>query len=146
MAATLYTLDILRLATQIAAFARLDAPHATASKRAPLCGSRVDVDVRLDGAGRIEALGLQVSACALGQASAALMALSARGKSCAELEAARDSLKAWLEGQSDKPGEWPNLAVFTAARAHSARHGAIMLGFEAAAEAARLAQMQHETI
>ena len=139
MPAALYTRDILRLAAAIPHLGRLAAPQASAEKRSPVCGSRVAVDVDLDGEGRVAALGQEVKACALGQASAALMGAHAIGRSAAELAQARDALAAWLAGASDGPGEWPGLDVLAPARRYPARHAAILLAFSAVAEAAALA-------
>lgn len=135
----LYNRDILRLAASIPHHMRLDQPQATSEKRAPLCGSRVVVDLVSDGEGRITALGLEISACALGQASASLMAAHAIGRAPEHIAAARDALAAYLAGSRADPGDWPGLAVFAYARRYPARHGAILLAFEAAAEAASLA-------
>lgn len=139
MSAALYNAQILRLAAAIPHHARLADPHATIEKRSPVCGSRVTVDVVLDEAGRVAALGQEVRACALGQASAALMGAHAIGRSPGELAAARDALAAFLAGERDDPGAWEGLAIFAPARAYSARHSSIRLGFEAVAEAAALA-------
>jgi NifU-like protein involved in Fe-S cluster formation len=81
-----------------------------------------------------------VRACALGQASAALMEAHAVGRSLAELETARDDLTAWLAGERATPPDWPGLDLFTPALEHRGRHAAIRLAFEAVAEAARKAQ------
>lgn len=133
---TLYSRDILRLAASIPHHARLAGAEASAEKRAPVCGSRVVVDVVCDAEGRVAALGQEVHACALGQASAALMGGHAIGRTHAELAESRDALAAYLAGTRDNPGTWPGLAVFADARRFTARHGAILLPFEAAAEAA----------
>jgi len=140
MPAPLYTRDILRLASAIPHLGRLAAPMASAEKRSPVCGSRVAVDVDLDGEGRVAALGQEVKACALGQASAALMGAHSIGRSAAELEAAREALGAWLAGTREDPGDWPGLEVLAPARRYPARHAAILLAFSAAAEAAALAE------
>jgi len=132
----LYSRDILRLAASIPHLGRLEHPQASAEKSSPVCGSRVAVDVALDGEGRVAALGQEVKACALGQASAALMAAHAVGRTGAELEQARDSLGAYLAGQSEGPGDWPGLEIFAEARRVPARHASILLAFDAAAEAA----------
>jgi NifU-like protein involved in Fe-S cluster formation len=140
MPATLYTREILRLAAAIPHHRRLESPQASAERNSPVCGSRVVVDLALDREGRIEALGLEVKACALGQASAALMGRHALGRTGAELEAARDAFAAWLAGAREDPGEWPGLDLFAEARAFPARHAAILLVFEACAAAARQAE------
>jgi NifU-like protein involved in Fe-S cluster formation len=132
----LYTRDILRLAASIPHLGRLAAPAGTAEKRSPVCGSQVTVDVSLDATGRIAALGQEVKACALGQASAALLGANAIGATAADLRAARDALSAYLNGGRDDPGPWPGLSLFAEARPFAARHPSILLPFQAAAEAA----------
>ncbi|MBA4046935.1 MAG: iron-sulfur cluster assembly scaffold protein [Sphingomonas sp.] len=134
MNAPLYNQQILRLAAAVPPD-RLAAPMAVMEKRSPVCGSRVTVDVDVDSAGRVAAVGLLVRACALGQASSALMAAHAPGRTVADLVAARDALTAWLAGEGPVP-DWPGIDIFTPALAHSARHASIRLAFEAVAEAA----------
>jgi NifU-like protein involved in Fe-S cluster formation len=139
MASPLYTRDILRLAASIPYLGRLDGAQASVERRAAVCGSRVTVDVALDEGGRVAALGQEVRACALGQASAALMGRNAIGRSRAELVEARDTLAGFLAGKRDDPGDWPGFEALVVARGYPARHGAILLPFEAVTEAAALA-------
>lgn len=138
MTATLYNAEILRLAASIPHHAPLVDPMGSAERRSPICGSRVTVDVDVDEEGRVSAAGLLVRACALGQASASLLATRLIGRTPAELSDARDALTRWLAGGAEEP-EWPGLTIFTPALAHSARHPSIRLAFEAAAEAAEQA-------
>jgi NifU-like protein involved in Fe-S cluster formation len=138
MSATLYNSAILRLATNIPHQTRLDHPQATVAKRSPVCGSRVTVDIVMTD-GRLAEIGQEVRACALGQASAALMAEHAIGRTPSELADARDALAQFLAGQRNDPGTWPGLEIFAPAIPHSARHASIRLAFEAVAEAAELA-------
>jgi NifU-like protein involved in Fe-S cluster formation len=138
----LYNRDILRLAASIPHLGRLEHPQASAERSSPVCGSRVAVDLALDEQGRVVALGQEVKACALGQASASLMAAHAEGRTRQELEEARDSLAAFLKGEREDPGDWPGLAIFADARRFPARHASILLAFEAAAEAAGLADAE----
>ncbi|MFD1950659.1 iron-sulfur cluster assembly scaffold protein [Sphingomonas arantia] len=140
MSAPLYNQTILRLATSIPHQVRLDAPDGTSEKRSPVCGSRIIVDVALDGEGRVNAIGQEVRACALGQASASLMGAAAMGRTPDELEAARADLTAYLAGDRETPGEWPGLDIFEPARPYTARHASIRLAFEAVADAARQAE------
>ncbi|HEX8483214.1 MAG TPA: iron-sulfur cluster assembly scaffold protein [Allosphingosinicella sp.] len=136
MPSALYSRDILRLASSIPNLGRLERPRASAEKSSPVCGSQIAVDVDLDGQGRVSAIGQEVRACALGQASASLLGAHAVGRTGAEIEAARDSLAAYLAGRSERPGDWPGLEIFAEARRVPARHASILLAFEAAAEAA----------
>jgi NifU-like protein involved in Fe-S cluster formation len=137
MASALYNQDILRLATSIPAAGRLVDPDGSADRRSPTCGSRVIVDVGLDEEGRLGELAVEVRACALGQASAALMSAHATGRSLKQLREAIASLRAYLaELDVETAGElWPGITVFAAARAYPARHASIMLAFEAVSEA-----------
>lgn len=139
MSAPLYNTALLKLAASIPHTDRLADPHATVEKRSPICGSRVTVDVKVDDEGRIAELGQLVRACALGQASAALMGATAIGRDVGELAAARDALAGWLAGTRDDPGDWPGLDVLAPARDYPARHASIRLAFEAVAEAAETA-------
>ena len=139
MSAALYNPTILRLAASIPHDVRLAEAQGSSEKRSPICGSRVTVDVVLDEQGRIAAIGQEVRACALGQASASLMGAHAIGRSADELDAAHDALTAYLAGERTDPGDWPGLDIFLPARDYTARHPSIRLAFEAVAEAARAA-------
>ncbi|BAV63894.1 iron-sulfur cluster assembly scaffold protein [Sphingobium cloacae] len=138
MSAPLYNKDILRLAASIPHHARLPDAQASVERRSPTCGSRITADVRMED-GRLADIGLDVKACALGQASASLMAGHAIGRTADELADARDRLTAFLAGESDDLDFWPGLGVLAPARDYPARHPSIRLGFEAVAEAARQA-------
>jgi len=142
MPAPLYNRDILRLAADIPHLGQLSDAQARVERHSAVCGSRVAVAVRLDGEGRVAALGQEVQACALGQASAALMGAHAVGRDAAQLARARDELRAFLAGKREEPGPWPGLAVLAAARPYPARHASILLPFEAVAEAAALASAE----
>lgn len=140
MNAPLYDTALLRLAATIPHMKRLDERDGSAERRSPICGSRVVIDVALDGSGRIEELGVAVSACALGQAATHLMASHAVGRSLTELVEARDALTAWLAGKRRDPGTWPGLEQLARALPHNGRHAAIRLPFEAVVEAVREAR------
>ena len=131
----LYSLEILRLAAATAAIAPLNGAQASVEKRSQTCGSRVRIDLSFDEAGRVAAMGGEIHACALGQASAALLAAHIVGADYTEIAAARDGLRQYLSGASETPGAWPGLEIFEPARKHAGRHAAILLAFDAAADA-----------
>lgn len=137
MNAPLYTTEILRLAVDAVNYPRLAAPHASEAGRTPICGSRIVVDVAIDADGRVNAIGMDVHACAMGQASAALFARGVCGRNALEIAAAGQALADWLSGGQDAPPDWPGIAVLGSATAHSARHAAIVLPFRVGALAAR---------
>ncbi|WP_066793709.1 iron-sulfur cluster assembly scaffold protein [Sphingomonas soli] len=134
MNAPLYNVEILRLAASLPFQERLAEPMGTSEKRSAVCGSRVTIDVNLAD-GRVSQLGLLVRACALGQASAGILAANIIGRTPGEIAQARDALTAWLAGEAPAP-EWPGLEVFAPALPHRGRHPSIRLAFEAAADAA----------
>lgn len=136
----LYNRDILRLASSIPHLGRLAAPQATVTRRSPVCGSTLTIDIIADEQGRVKAIGQEVRACALGQASAALMGAQILGRSPEELADARDALAAFLAGARDDPGAWPGLEILGRARPFPARHPSILLAFDAAADAAARAR------
>ena len=136
MNAPLYNLEILRLAAAIPHHERLANPGGTSEKRSPVCGSRVTVDIAVDDSGRVAEVGMLVRACALGQASAALLGEAVIGRTPEQIAAERDDLTAWLAGERETPPGWPGMELFTPALPHRGRHASIRLAFEAAAEAA----------
>lgn len=136
----LYSGRILELAADIPLTDRLDAPDATVKKRSPLCGSTVTVDVAMED-GRIAAFGQDVKACALGQASASVLARHVIGRTRQEIETARDQLRAMLTEDGPVPdAPFDAYAVLEPARDFRNRHASIMLALDATAEAASEAE------
>ena len=130
-AARLYTPELLALAVELADHPPLASASAHGEARSATCGSTLALDLALDGHGRIDALGLRVQACAIGQAAAAIFARHAAGRDTAELEATAEALERWLAGQGNRP-DWPDLDLLDAARSHPGRHGAILLPWRSA--------------
>lgn len=138
----LYTPEILGLAVELADHPRLPAPDVSAQVRSRTCGGTLTLDLALDGAGRVDALGMQVSACAIGQSAAAIFAREARGRGAEEMLAALGEIETWLAGEADLDGDsgadtprWPGIAILAPASGYPARHGAILLPWKAAVEA-----------
>lgn len=131
----LYSGRILELAADIPHLGRLPDPQGSAKRRSPLCGSTVTVDVALKD-GRVETFAQDVKACALGQAAASVMGRALTGRSLAEVEAARDALRAMLkEGGPVPAAPFEGFEVLLPARDYRNRHASILLPLEAAAEA-----------
>ncbi|MBB3032883.1 iron-sulfur cluster assembly scaffold protein [Alteriqipengyuania lutimaris] len=130
----LYTPDILALAVELADHPRLATPDVSAQVRSRTCGGTLTLDLALDDAGRIDALGLAVSACAIGQAAAAIFAREARGRGAEEILAAHGEIETWLAGDGPEP-RWPGIAILAPATEYPARHGAIMLPWNAGVDA-----------
>lgn len=131
----LYSGRILELAADIPHVGRLDAPQVTVKKRSPLCGSSVTVDLAVED-GRVASFAQDVKACALGQASAAIVGGQVIGRTRAEIEAARDELRAMLKSGGPVPAApFDGYEVLEPARDYKNRHASILLSIEATAEA-----------
>lgn len=132
----LYNTDILTLSAGLRA-GRLDAPCGTARKVSKLCGSSIEIDVAMDG-DVVTKMALRIEACALGQASAAILQDAVIGASMAELEQARDALRAMLkEGGKAPEGRFAKLSLLSGVAKYPARHNSTMLAFDAVIEGAR---------
>ncbi|QYZ71133.1 iron-sulfur cluster assembly scaffold protein [Neotabrizicola shimadae] len=136
----LYSGRILELAADIPHLGRLPHPDASAKRRSPLCGSTVTADVVVKD-GRVQDFAQDVKACALGQASAAVLGRVVIGRSRAELEAARDALRAMLkEGGPVPAAPFDGYEVLIPARDYKNRHASILLALEAVTEAMATAE------
>lgn len=127
----LYSQRILALAAGIPHAGRLEAPQGTAMKRSPLCGSTVTVDLDLED-GRIARFAQDVKACALGQASAAVLGRAAVGCSRDEIAAAREQLRALIKEDGPEPeAPFADLEALRPARDYKNRHASILLAWDA---------------
>ena len=126
----LYSTRILALAADIPHLGRLEAPEGTARVRSPQCGSSVTVDVALSD-GRISAYAQDVKACALGQASAAVVGQNIIGRTRAEVEETRNALEGMLDGGATPAAPFDGLEVLRAAQDFKNRHASILLALDA---------------
>jgi NifU-like protein involved in Fe-S cluster formation len=130
-----YQTELLRLAARASGAGRLAAPDASATVDNPLCGDRITVDLQLAG-GRITAIGYEVRACVLCQASATLIGSHAPGAGQAELQEVADAVAAMLRGAGEPPGgRWADYARFLPVRAHKSRYDCVTLPFQALLQA-----------
>lgn len=136
----LYSQRILALAADIPHAERLDEADASAHHRAPLCGSTVTVDIRTEN-GVLSALGMDVKACALGQAAASVLGQSALGLDLPALTKARDQLSAMLTAEGPVPdAPFDGYEVLLPARAYKNRHASILLAANALVDALEQAE------
>lgn len=138
----LYHPRVLELAADISHVGRLAAPEGTSTKVSRICGSTVTVDVALRD-GRVADLGMDVEACALGQAAAAILAKHAIGSTPEEIVEARDGLRAMIkEGAEPPQGKFWELRHLEGVRHYPPRHTSTMLAFEAAVAAIEQARAE----
>ena len=141
----LYSARILGLVANMPRAGRLAAPDASAEKTSKLCGSRIVIDVVVEH-GKVVDFAQDVAACALGQASAAILGAQVVGADLSEIELARDALQAMLKSGGPPPlGRFAELAVLEPVKDYPARHASTLLAFEAAVEAVRKATAATQT-
>jgi NifU-like protein involved in Fe-S cluster formation len=130
-----YNAKILAFAGNIGRVGRLDCPDATATAHSKLCGSTVVVDIRMDG-DTIADFAHDVKACALGQASSAIMASQVVGASADELRQVREAMRRMLKENGAPPeGRFADLKYLEPVRDYKARHASTMLTFDAVVNA-----------
>jgi len=96
--------------------------------------------------GKVVDFAQDVSACALGQAAAAILGQNVIGADLSDIELARDSLAAMLKANGSPPaGRFAELAVLEPVKDYPARHASTLLAFEATVEAVRKATGAGET-
>ncbi|MFN3819848.1 iron-sulfur cluster assembly scaffold protein [Blastomonas sp.] len=127
----LYTPDILSLAVSLIDWPLAEDLPRQAELRSQSCGSVVRVGLDLGPDGQVARFGIDARACALGQASAAVLAGHVAGQDRAALIAARDALVGYLAGERADPGAWPGIEHLASALPYPARHGSILLPWRA---------------
>ena len=138
----IYNRKILELAADIPLLGRLDDPQASATKHSKLCGSTVTVDLDMQD-GRVVRFGHEVKACALGQASASIMARHVIGATGDELRSVRDVVRAMLKENGPAPAApWDDAQVLEPVRDYKARHASTLLTFDAVVEAVEMIEQK----
>lgn len=131
----LYSQKILDLAGNAAQPGRLADADASARKVSRVCGSVIEVDVKVRD-GVIAGYGHEISACALGQTSAAVVAREIVGTPVDEFRRLREQMHAMLkDGGAPPSGKWDDLRYLEPVRDYRARHMSTLLVFDAVVEA-----------
>lgn len=131
----LYSRKILQLAGSIGRIGRLAEADASADAVSRLCGSRITVDLKLKD-GCVLDYAQEVQACALGQTAASVMAREIVGSTASELRNLRRRMWNMLKHNGPPPeGKWADLALLEGVRDYPARHGSVMLPFDAVVKA-----------
>ncbi len=127
----IYNTKLLELAAHIPCSERLNGPDATATAHSKLCGSTITIDLKMSG-DSVSGFGQTVKACLLGQATAAIVGAHISGATAAELRATATAMHAMLkENGEPASGRFADLALLQPARHYKARHGSVMLVFDA---------------
>lgn len=127
----IYNQRIFELAAAIPHAARLDHPQATARAHSKLCGSTVEVEIKMDG-DRISDFGQTVKACLLGQASAAIVGREIVGTPANEFRAVAATMRRMLKERGPRPdGRWADLGLLEPVKDYPHRHASTLLVFDA---------------
>ena len=130
----LYSNQILKLAADIPILERLNSPDVTINNRTKLCGSLITIDLNLNN-GIIIGYAHEVKACALGQASASILAKDIVGKTGKEVIKVREAVFKMLDGSSYSLDIFPEYQILSSAAEFKNRHDSILLSLDAAVQA-----------
>ena len=131
----LYTNNILELASTIPITSRLKDPDVSVTKRTAICGSSITLDLNIEEYKIIE-LGLDIKACALGQASACIFVTHAVGTNLNTVLELRKNLKTFLEtGSFLIKDPFVRYKYFEPAQKVPYRHDSVLLVLDASIEA-----------
>lgn len=127
----IYNSKILEFAGNIVGVGVLDNADAAAEKHSRLCGSRLKAFVTADGE-KVTGFSQELRACALGQASASIVARHVVGASFADIRQARADMLAMLKEDGEGPqGRFEDLRYLKPVKDYKARHASTMLILEA---------------
>lgn len=131
----IYNSKILEFAGNIPLSGKLPDADATSEKHSRLCGSKVRVYLKMDGA-TVQQFSHEVRACALGQASSSIMARHVVGATADELRQARHDMLAMLKEDGEGPtGRFEDMRYLKPVKDYKARHASTMLTFDAVVDA-----------
>lgn len=143
---SVYNTRILDYAGNIGRIGRIEHPDGSAKAHSKLCGSTVIVDVVVKD-GKIIDYAQDVKACALGQASASIVARNVIGCTLDEMVEVREQMLAMLKADGPPPtGKFSELKFLEPVRAYRARHASTMLVFDAVVNAMRQAMERHRQL
>jgi NifU-like protein involved in Fe-S cluster formation len=127
----IYNSKLLELAAHIPHSLRLKGPDATVTAHSKLCGSTVSIDLNVQG-DEVTGYGQTVKACLLGQAASAIVGAHIIGARATELRETAAAMRRMLKDNGSPPtGRFADLAILEPVRHYKARHGSVMLVFDA---------------
>lgn len=128
---SVYNSKIIEYAGNIQKVGELDDPHAKSRVHSKLCGSTVDVSLKMDG-DEVSEFAHKVKACALGQAASSIMARVVIGSNANELRELRNTMYKMLkEGGASPTGKFEEFKFLEPVKEYKARHASTLLTFDA---------------
>jgi len=127
----IYNSKLLELAAHIPHSERLREPDASVTAHSKLCGSTVTIDVTMRD-NVVTDYGQTVKACLLGQAACSVVGSHVIGASADEVRAVAGAMRRMLKENGPPPaGRFAELAILEPVRHYKARHGSVLLVFDA---------------
>jgi NifU-like protein involved in Fe-S cluster formation len=138
----IYNQKILEYAGNLPDLPRLDAPDASARRHSRVCGSTIEIDLKMED-GTVAAYGHEVATCALGQTSASIVAHNIVGATADELRLVHTQMQAMLKADGLPPtGRFEDLKYLEPVKDFPQRHASVMLVFEAICDALDQIELQ----
>lgn len=130
-----YNTKLLHYAGNISHIGTLDDPDASAKAHSKLCGSKISIDLKMDG-DKVVDFAQNVKACALGQSAASIVAANIIGSNEKELRELRGTMVGMLKEDGSPPkGRFEELKYLLPVREYKARHASTLLVFDAIIDA-----------
>ena len=127
----IYNTKLVELAADIPCSERIQSPDATATAHSKLCGSTVTIDLSMSG-DTVSGYGQLVKACLLGQAAASIVGRHIMGATAQEVRDAGAAMRRMLKDEGPPPsGRFAELELLEPVKHYRARHGSVMLTFDA---------------
>ena len=127
----IYNTKLVELAADIPCSERIQSPDATATAHSKLCGSTVTIDLNMSG-DTVNGSGPLVKACLLGQAAASIVGRHIIGATAQEVRDAGAAMRRMLKDEGPPPsGRFAELELLEPVKHYRARHGSVMLTFDA---------------
>ncbi len=128
---SVYNSKIIEYAGNIEKVGELEGAHATAKVHSKLCGSTVEVSIKMEG-NVITDFAHKVKACALGQAASSIMARVVVGSTSQEMRELRDTVYKMLKEEGAPPvGKFEEFRFLEPVREYKPRHASTLLTFDA---------------
>lgn len=128
---SVYNSKIIEYAGNIPHVGELENAHAKARVHSKLCGSTVDVSLKMEG-DVVTDFAHRVKACALGQAASSIMAQVVIGSTARELRDLKDTMYKMLKEEGPAPtGKFEEFKFLEPVKDYKARHASALLTFDA---------------
>lgn len=126
----LYSSKIIEFAANLPIIEPLEYPMAKAHKVSRVCGSSMQVEINMKN-GKVSEYSHEISACALGQSAAFIVAKQIIGSTSEELYQLRNIMKLMIKESGEPPqGKFSELKYLQPVHDYPARHTSTLLIFE----------------